>query len=226
MAIDGSGDVYFSSENDVLEIAAANGPQWSQNMQTGYLYDVAGVGAFGYAGDGGPATSAHLDAPYGLAFGPSGTLYLSDAPHGVVREVAGASALFPISPASGEVTVNEPTGAEITFYPEVAGGCTSPYVVAGSYCALPQYFTAALTYNSGNGTYAFSPYPTDPFTYNASGQLLSETDVDGDTLTLSYGSPSPGSGECPSTASSCNTVTSAGGPRSCSGSTPPASSHP
>ena len=79
------------------------------------------------------------------------------------------------------------------------------------YCALPQYFTAALTYNSGNGTYAFSPYPTDPFTYNASGQLLSETDVDGDTLTLSYGSPSPGSGECPSTASSCNTVTSAGG---------------
>ena len=97
-------------------------------------------------------------------------------------------------------------------------------MVAGGYCALPQYFTDSLTYNSASGTYAFSPYPTDPFIYNASGQLLSETDADGDTLTLSYGNPSPGSGECPSTASSCNTVTSAGGRASCSGSTPPVSS--
>jgi RHS repeat-associated protein len=209
---DSAGDIYATEGISlVLEVAAANGVQWSQNMQAAYVYNVAGIGAGGYSGDGGPATSAELDWPSDLAFGPGGTFYVADQYNNVIREVASAASPFTVSPASGEVTVSEPTGAEVTFYPEVAGSCTSPYVVAGGYCALPQYFTDSLTYNSGSGTYAFSPYPTDPSIYNASGRLLSETDADGDTVAFSYGSPSPGSGECPSTASSCNTVTSAGG---------------
>ncbi len=211
IAFDGSGDLYVSAADEILEIAAANGSQWSQDMQAGYIYDVAGIGAAGYSGDGGPATAARLNYPFGMAISPSGTFYITDSDNNVVREVAATSSPFAVSPASGEVTVNESTGAEVSFYPQVAGSCTSPYVVAGGYCALPQYFTDSLTYNSASGTYAFYPYPTDPFIYNASGRLLSETDADGDTVTLSYGSPSPGSGECPSTASSCNTVTSAGG---------------
>ena len=213
ITVDPAGDLYVAdSGNDrIQEVAAANGVQWSQNMTFGDIYTVAGSGNSGYSGDGGAATSADLTFPGAIVFGPSDSFYIPDELNNVIREVDAGTSLFPVSPAAGEVTVNEPSGAEITFYPEVAGSCTAPYVVAGGYCALPQYFTDSLTYNSASGTYAFSPYPTDPFIYNASGQLLSETDADGDTLTLSYGNPSPGSGECPSTASSCNTVTSAGG---------------
>ena len=211
IAFDSSGDLYVGADDEILEIAAANGPQWSQDMQAGYIYDVAGIGAAGYSGDGGPATAARLKYPFGMAVAPSGTFYITDSDNNVVREVAAATSPFAVSPAPGEVTVNEPTGAEVSFYPEVAGSCTPPYVVSGSYCALPQYFTATLTYNSTSHTYNFSPDPTETYTYNSTGQLTAESDAAGDTLTLSYGSPSPGSGECPSTASSCNTVTSAGG---------------
>jgi RHS repeat-associated protein len=213
VTVDPAGDLYIadSGNNRIREVAAANGVQWSQNMTSGDIYTIAGSGTNGYSGDGGAATSADLAFPGAVVLGPSDSFYISDEMNNVIREVNAGTSPFPVSPAAGEVTVTEPTGAEVTFYPQVAGSCTSPYVVAGGYCALPQYFTDSLTYNSGSGTYAFSPYPTDPFIYNASGRLLSETDADGDTVALSYGSPSPGSGECPSTASSCNTVTSAGG---------------
>jgi len=36
----------------------------------------AGVGATGYSGDGGVATEAHLNNPYGISKGPGGALYI------------------------------------------------------------------------------------------------------------------------------------------------------
>jgi RHS repeat-associated protein len=220
IAVDSSGNLYIADtqNNRIQEIAAQNGVQWSQNMQAGYIYTVAGSasGTNGYSGDAGPATAALLDYPFGITVDPSGSLYLTDAYNNRLREVA-ATATSPFSfsptPANLPVTVNESTGAEVSFYPQVAGSCpTLPYVVvAGGYCALPQDLTASLTYNSANGTYGFSTDPSETYTYNSSGQLISETDAAGDTLTFSYDSRSPGSGQCPSTATSCDTVLSAGG---------------
>src|SRR5581483_12014108 len=43
------------------------------------------------------------------------------------------------------------------------------------------------------------------------GGLVSESNLAGDEVTTAYASPSPGTGECPSAASSCETVTSASG---------------
>jgi YD repeat-containing protein len=68
-----------------------------------------------------------------------------------------------------------------------------------------------LTYNSTSHTYAFSPDPSETYAYTSTGQLTGETNAAGDTLSVSYATPSPGSGNCPSTATSCNTITSAGG---------------
>ncbi len=49
---------------------------------------VAGIGVRGYSGDGGPATSALLSYPSGLAVDASGNLYIADAGNNRIRRVA------------------------------------------------------------------------------------------------------------------------------------------
>jgi sugar lactone lactonase YvrE len=51
------------------------------------LHRVAGTGEQGYAGDGGPALNAKLAGPKGLAFDPSGVLYIADTENHVIRKV-------------------------------------------------------------------------------------------------------------------------------------------
>jgi streptogramin lyase len=48
----------------------------------------AGTGEAGYSGDGGAATNARLDNPYGIARGPDGGLYICDMNNHVVRRVS------------------------------------------------------------------------------------------------------------------------------------------
>ncbi|MHB8458421.1 MAG: hypothetical protein ACYDBS_12150, partial [Acidimicrobiales bacterium] len=96
------------------------------------------------------------------------------------------------------------------FSPEASGSCSAPDVVSGNYCALP-YVLASLTYDSSTGDYVFVTHPATTYTFDSTGQLISESNANGDTLTLAYGTPSPGSGSCPSTATACEEVTSASG---------------
>ena len=48
---------------------------------------VAGNGQQTFSGDGGPALSASLDSPTGLALDPTGRLYIADTGNGRVRLV-------------------------------------------------------------------------------------------------------------------------------------------
>lgn len=55
----------------------------------GLVWTVAGSwGAWGYSGDGGPATEARLNSPVGIATGPDGSLYIADGGNRVVRRVS------------------------------------------------------------------------------------------------------------------------------------------
>ncbi len=53
----------------------------------------AGVGRAGYSGDGGPATRALLDNPFGVVRGPDGALYVCDTMNHVIRRVSAAGAI-------------------------------------------------------------------------------------------------------------------------------------
>jgi NHL repeat len=54
----------------------------------GTITTVAGTGTAGFSGDGGPATSAELDLPHGVAFTSSGTLLIADALNNRIRAVS------------------------------------------------------------------------------------------------------------------------------------------
>ncbi len=51
----------------------------------GIITTIAGTGIAGYSGDGGLATAAKLNLPYGLALAPDGSLYIGDASNHVRR---------------------------------------------------------------------------------------------------------------------------------------------
>jgi RHS repeat-associated protein len=189
------------------------------------MYTVAGsaAGNDGDSGDGGPAISALMDYPNGLSVDQYGNLYITDLNNNRIREVtATTTATVPVTPAvTSDIVVTQPGGAQVTFYPQTSSGtCTSPQVTAGGYCVLPAFQGATLTSNTTSDTYAFVPSPgDDTYTYSWDGQLISETDTAGDILTITYDSPAPGGStsgtstavECPVTASSCETITSASG---------------
>jgi uncharacterized protein (TIGR03437 family) len=62
-----------------------------QIPSTGIINTVAGTGAVGYTGDGGPAIDAELDAPCAVTVDPSGPFYIADYQN-VVRKVVPAAA--------------------------------------------------------------------------------------------------------------------------------------
>ena len=79
VAVDGAGNVFISDTDDgrIRKVS----PQ-------GIISTVAGSGAAGLSGDGGPATSARLYAPYGVAADRAGNLFIADVANGRVRKVS------------------------------------------------------------------------------------------------------------------------------------------
>src|SRR5207249_321105 len=81
VAIDGQGNVYVSDRANNIVL---------RRTPTGTLTVVAGTGVGGYSGDNGPATSAKLNYPTGLALDASGNLFIADSQNFRIRRVTSA----------------------------------------------------------------------------------------------------------------------------------------
>jgi len=79
IAIDGAGNLYIADTR--------NGRIRKVDAVSGNISTVAGTSRFGYSGDGGPATSAWLDHPTGVAVDGSGNLYIADNLNNRLRKV-------------------------------------------------------------------------------------------------------------------------------------------
>jgi sugar lactone lactonase YvrE len=95
VAVDGSGNVYFTSSNALFKMSG-----------NGTLTLVAGTGRMGYAGDGGPAVKAQFNSPQGVAVDFKGNIYVADTGNSVVRIITadGNINLF-----AGYVVYGQPT---------------------------------------------------------------------------------------------------------------------
>jgi sugar lactone lactonase YvrE len=60
---------------------------YRMDTRAGRIYHVAGTGETGYQGDGGPARSARLSGPKGVAWAPDGSLYLADTESHTIRRI-------------------------------------------------------------------------------------------------------------------------------------------
>ncbi len=85
VAVDGAGGLYIadSGNHRIRRVDAA-----------GTIATVAGSGAAGFNGDGGPATAAQLNSPQGAAVAGTGNLYIADTNNHRIRKVD-ASTVFP-----------------------------------------------------------------------------------------------------------------------------------
>lgn len=77
------------------------------DARSGVITTIAGTGDSGYAGDGGPATQATLNQPYGLVIDRSGNIYTADRLNGAVRRISHGVISTLASPADG---MKEPNG--------------------------------------------------------------------------------------------------------------------
>jgi sugar lactone lactonase YvrE len=75
-------------------IADANGNRIRKVDGSGKITTIAGNGVSGYNGDGGPATAALLNQPYGIALDGSGNIYIADNFNGVIREITVATGII------------------------------------------------------------------------------------------------------------------------------------
>ena len=78
VALDGAGNLYIADtyNNRIRKVDAS-----------GVITTVAGDGTRGYGGDGGPATAAQLDLPYGVALDGADNLYIADRNNHRIRKV-------------------------------------------------------------------------------------------------------------------------------------------
>lgn len=97
VAFDAAGNLFIADYNNnrVRMVAASNCTSscaYGLSPTTkGDIYTVAGDGTGGFSGDGGPATSAELRGPEGMAFDMAGDLLVSDSLSPAVRLVAASS---------------------------------------------------------------------------------------------------------------------------------------
>src|SRR6202522_4270858 len=90
VAADSAGNIYFADGYRIRKVTAS----------TGVISTVAGDGTYGYSGDGGPATSAELFVPDGVAVDSAGNIYIADANNNRIRKVTASTGI--ISTVAGD----------------------------------------------------------------------------------------------------------------------------
>src|SRR5438093_272147 len=88
VAVDPAGNVYIADEgsNRIRKVNTA-----------GIISTIAGNGKQGFSGDGGPATSAALNQPSGVAVDPAGNVYIADEGSNRIRKVNTAGIISTIA---------------------------------------------------------------------------------------------------------------------------------
>lgn len=99
VAVDAQDNLYIvdNGKNRILRRAAKDGT----------VTTIAGSGNFGYSGDGGPATSAALEGPWGVAIDTAGNIYIADNGNLRVRRIDGLGLITTVAGTGGSASTGD-----------------------------------------------------------------------------------------------------------------------
>lgn len=86
LAVDSRGNLYIA-EPGTHRVRVVDGA-------TGVITTLAGTGEAGFGGDGGPATRARLQTPFGVSVAPDGSIYITDTDNHRIRRVDPATGVI------------------------------------------------------------------------------------------------------------------------------------
>lgn len=143
IALDSSQNLYIASYYTIRQV----------NHGTGIISTIAGTGAYGHSGDGGPAINATFSGIYSPTFDANGNLYVADTNNSVIRKIAASNGVITSSSIVSTVAGTVPQsqyGQGVIGYSGDGGPATSaklylPFAVAAN--AVGDLFIAD-TYNS------------------------------------------------------------------------------
>ncbi|HEV7224755.1 MAG TPA: DUF4214 domain-containing protein [Pirellulales bacterium] len=127
IAVDSSGDLFIADNGNsrIREI----------NLTTGVITTVAGHGAYGFSGDGGPATAAEFSYVKGIAVDSSGDLFFADGFNDRIREINHATGIITTVAGNGTMGSSGDGGlaiaAELTWPEGVAVDSSGHLFIAG-----------------------------------------------------------------------------------------------
>lgn len=151
LATDSSGNIFFADSTDHV-VRKIDG--------NGIITTVAGTGMAGFSGDGGPATSAALSYPRGLAVDTSGNLYVADNNNSRVRKIDSNGMITTVAGGASCCTFQDGLAATAVYL----GGNTPSglavdavgnlYIVSSSRI-LKVDTNGIISTFAGNGTFGF-----------------------------------------------------------------------
>ncbi len=144
LAVDAAGNLYIAdSQNHRIRKVDA----------TGIITTVAGNGSSGYGGDGGPATSANLGYPDGLAMDAAGNLYIANGSRVRKMDAAGIITTVAGNGSSGYSGDGGPaTSASLIYASGLAFDAAGNLYIADRYRIRKVDAAGIITTVTGNGS--------------------------------------------------------------------------
>lgn len=155
VAVDGSGNVYFSDQYNqrIRKI----------NASTGNISTIAGTGTYSYSGDGGAATSATFQNPAGIRIDASGNIYIADLFNHVVRKITASTGVISTIAGTGTAGFSgdgaAATSANLNYPTDVSFDDSANLYISVQYSHRIRKVSASTGYISsvaGTGTAGYS----------------------------------------------------------------------
>jgi streptogramin lyase len=130
VALDAKGDLYIAdaSNNVIRRVDAKTGV--ITTVAGDFAADQASDGLGGFSGDGGPATSARLNDPQGIAVDGAGDLFIADTFNNAIRQVTPAGTISTVVNAAPAAGGAPPAGSETNGAAATASKLNTPYGLA------------------------------------------------------------------------------------------------